>query len=99
MRVLLVCAMGMSTSILMKKMQKYWSEGDEDNQIAAVAVAEAEEASQDYDVILVGPQMSYRIEEIKQMTGKPVASIPPADYGLANCKNIDALAKKTARLA
>lgn len=99
MRVLLVCAMGMSTSILMKKMQKYWAEAGEDNEITAVAVAEAEETAKDYDVVLVGPQMSYRIEEIRQATGKPVAAIPPADYGLGNCKNVDALAKKTAGVA
>lgn len=99
MRVLLVCAMGMSTSILMKKMEAYWANKGEDNEIAAVGVNEIEDVSADYDVILVGPQMSYRMDEVASTTGKPCASIPPADYGLANCANIDALAKRASGIA
>ena len=99
MRVLVVCAMGVSTSILMKKMEAYWAEKGEDNQIAAVGVTEVEDACADYDVILVGPQMSYRKDEVAQSTGKPCAAIPPTDYGLANCAAVDALAKKTCGLA
>lgn len=99
MRVLLVCAMGMSTSILMKKMEAYWAERGEDNEIAAVGVSEVEDVCADYDVVLVGPQMSYRKDEVASTTGKPCAAIPPVDYGLANCESIDALAKKTCGLA
>ena len=95
MRVLLVCAMGMSTSILMKKMQAYWAERGEDSEIAAVGVSEVEDVCSEYDVILVGPQMSYRKDEVASESGKPCAAIPPTDYGLANCANIDALAKRT----
>lgn len=98
MRVLLVCAMGMSTSILMKKMEAYWAEKGEGNEISAVGVSEVEDVCGDYDVILVGPQMSYRKDEVASTTGKPCAAIPPTDYGLANCANIDALARKTCGL-
>lgn len=98
MRVLLVCAMGMSTSILMKKMEAYWNDNGEANQIDAVSITEAEEVGNDYDVVLVGPQLSYRKDEVASLVNKPVASIPPADYGLSNCKNIDALAHKTCGL-
>ena len=31
MKILLVCAGGMSTGLLMKKMEKYWEERGEDN--------------------------------------------------------------------
>ena len=36
MKILLVCAGGMSTGLLMKKMEKYWEERGEDNSINAV---------------------------------------------------------------
>lgn len=99
MRVLLVCAMGMSTSVLMKKMQEYWKEEGENNEIAAVSVTEVEDVCNDYDVILIGPQISYRLDEVARKTGKPCATIPPSDYGLAKCSAIDELAKRTCGLA
>lgn len=40
MKILLVCAGGMSTSILMKKMEKYWKENGEALNIKAVGLSE-----------------------------------------------------------
>lgn len=40
MKILLVCAGGMSTGLLMKKMEKYWEEKGEDNSINAVGLSE-----------------------------------------------------------
>lgn len=98
MKVLFVCAMGMSTSILMKKMQAYWQEQGVENEIAAVGIDEVEVAAADADAVLVGPQLAYRKDEVASLTGKPVAAIPPSDYGLGNCANIDALAHEIAGL-
>ncbi|MGC4439777.1 PTS sugar transporter subunit IIB, partial [Streptococcus suis] len=40
MKILLVCAGGMSTSILMKKMEKYWNDQGQDLTIKAVGMSE-----------------------------------------------------------
>jgi PTS system cellobiose-specific IIB component len=94
MRILLVCAGGMSTSILMKKMDNYWKEAGEELNIKAVGLGEYQDVYQSYDIVMVGPQVSYRLKEIKENTGLPCAAIQSFDYAVANCPNIMKLAKK-----
>ncbi|MCI5774704.1 MAG: PTS sugar transporter subunit IIB [Erysipelotrichaceae bacterium] len=94
MKVLLVCAGGMSTGLLMKKMENYWQECNEELEINAVGLSEYEEVYRDYDIVMVGPQVSYRLNEIKETTGLPCETIPSLDYATANCSNIMKLAKK-----
>lgn len=93
MKILLVCGAGMSTSILMNKMKHYAEDNGIDLEISATSVESASEVSAAYDVILMGPQVSYRKAAVEEATGKPVAVIPPADYGMANCANVFKLAE------
>lgn len=88
MKVLLVCAMGMSTSILMKKLEKYAAEQGIDFIIAAQSVNTYKTVCHEYDCILMGPQISYQKDNIAADSGMPVAVIPPTDYGTGNCANI-----------
>lgn len=94
MKILLGCAAGMSTSILMRKMKDYWAQQGVDLTISAVGLGEIEDVYQDYDIILIGPQVSYRLKEVQEETGYPVAAIPPTDYALHNCANIMDLADR-----
>lgn len=94
MKILLVCAGGMSTGILMQKMEKYWKENGENHSINAVGLSSYGNIYQNYDVILMGPQVSFRLKDVKAETGLPVESIPPFDYAICNCENITKLAKK-----
>lgn len=94
MKILLVCAGGMSTSILMQKMSKYWKENDMELDIKAVGLLEYQDVYQEYDVVMVGPQVSYRLKEIVENTGLPTEAIPSFDYAMANCSNIMKLATK-----
>lgn len=93
MKILLVCCAGMSTGILMKKMEAYWANQGEDLKIDAVSVNEYEDVCQDYDIVLVGPQISYRLDEIRTGSGKPCAAINATDYALHNCAKIMQLAR------
>lgn len=92
MRILLVCAGGMSTSILMKKLDKYSEEKGLNMKIKAVGMSDYSDLYKDFDVILVGPQVSYRVKEIQSNTGLPVAAIPSFDYAVGNSENIFKLA-------
>lgn len=94
MKILLVCAGGMSTSILMKKMENYWREAGEELDIKAVGLSEYQDVYQNYDIVLMGPQVSYRLKEVKENTGLPCSAIQSFDYAIANCPNIMKLAKK-----
>ena len=49
MKILLVCAGGMSTSILMKKMETYWQEHGEELQIEAVGLGAYQDVFQNYE--------------------------------------------------
>lgn len=94
MNILLVCAGGMSTSILMKKLQKYSDERGMGDNIKATGLGSYEDLYKDFDVILMGPQVSYLQDEVKAATGLPVAPIPPTDYALGNSENIFKIAEK-----
>lgn len=94
MKILLVCAGGMSTSILMKKMEKYWATQNIPLEISAVGLADYLDASVGVDAVLVGPQVSYRLSEIRNNVKCPCDSIPPTDYALGNCENILKLVHK-----
>lgn len=88
MKVLLVCAAGMSTSILMKKLKKYVDEQGFELEIAATGVNHYKEECGGYDILLLGPQISYQKDNVAKGSGKPVMVIAPQDYGIANAANI-----------
>lgn len=99
MRILLVCAGGMSTSILMKKLKKYSDDkGLGLDEIMARGAADYQDVCGKFDVILLGPQVSYQKDNISRASGKPVGVIAPYDYAIGNAENIfkqvDALLKK-----
>ena len=54
MKVLLVCAGGMSTSILMKKLEKHAADKGIDFEIAAVGLSAYKDVCANYDCILMG---------------------------------------------
>ncbi|MDR1033731.1 MAG: PTS sugar transporter subunit IIB [Bifidobacteriaceae bacterium] len=94
--ILLVCSAGMSTSALVKKMQDSAAERGIDAKIWAVGGVHAENAQRDADVVMLGPQVSYLLDQMKGMVdeGKPVAVIDMLSYGRINGAKVldDALA-------
>ena len=66
MRILFVCAGGMSTGLIVKKMEKWASENGKDLVVKATGVGGYESKWQDYDCILVGPQVRFKIPEMKE---------------------------------
>ena len=87
-KVLLICAGGMSTGILMKKMEKYAEDKGIELKIDAVGMSAYEDSYKNYDDILLGPQVSYKKEEIAQVTQMPIAVIAAYDYAIGNVDNI-----------
>ncbi len=92
MKVLLVCAAGMSTSILMKKLEKYAADNGIEFSISATGWTNAKDACDGVDCVLMGPQVAYQKANVETMVGDiPVAVISPQDYGMGNCKSVFAL--------
>lgn len=97
MRILLLCAAGMSTSLLVTKMESYAkSAGYTDFTIKAEPVEDLENFVEDYDVFLLGPQIKYKeswVKEVIASSGKPCTTISPIDYGRIDGKKVFELAK------
>lgn len=95
MNILLVCAGGLSTSILMKKMMKWADENGQQVHVEAVAKGEYLQKADEFDCILLGPQISYSLNEMKTNAPIPVAAIEPLDYAMGNAEKIINLARET----
>ncbi len=97
MRILMVCAGGMSSGLLMKQMRAYLKENGIDGSVDAVAMISSQDHYSDYDVVLVAPQVGYRLAGFRETTGLPCAVIPSFDYATANCANIMRLVRELLR--
>ena len=89
-KILLACNAGMSTSLLVSNMQKYAKEIGIEVMIEAMPVLQAEKSWQDWDIILLGPQVRHVIGKFKETVQDqiPVLVIDMRDYGLMNGKNV-----------
>ncbi len=65
-KVMLVCAAGMSTSLLVSKMQKAAKAQGEDVDIFATAASDADNKleSEQPDILMLGPQVSYMLSQL-----------------------------------
>lgn len=84
--IMLACAMGMSTSLLVKKMQEAAKQQGKDYKIWATDVDSVEDEEERYDIVMLGPQVSWRLDEVKEAVdgAAPVTVIDKQDYGSCN---------------
>lgn len=85
--IMLVCAAGMSTSLMVTKMQKAAEDRGLAANIFAVPVPESKNylTSHQVDVVLLGPQVRYLLNDFKEQlaeSGTPIDVIPMTDYGM-----------------
>ena len=91
MNILLCCSAGMSTSLLVTKMEDSAKKQGVDCKIWAVGSAEVNNEMDKADVILLGPQVRYllsKLQEAGKEKGIPVATINPMFYGLCNGEEV-----------
>lgn len=83
----LFCNAGMSTSILVRKMQEAARQKGKDADIRAYSFSEISDNLDGVDVVLLGPQIAFEKDKAKELCkprGIPCEVINTADYGLAN---------------
>ena len=82
--IMLVCAAGMSTSMLVRKMIDAAEQTKANVKIFAASAADAKDklAAEHPDVLLLGPQVRYLEGDFKAALSIPVAVINMSDYGL-----------------
>lgn len=87
MNILLVCSAGMSTSLLVTKMQKAAQEKGIDANIWAISTDSLDRNLPKADVILMGPQIRFQLNALREKASKygvPVDVIDSVDYGMCN---------------
>ena len=91
--IMLVCSAGMSTSLLVTKMQAASKAREMDTEIFAVSAAEADRniENKNIDVMLLGPQVRFMKGQFeKKLAGKniPLDIINMQDYSKMNGENV-----------
>ena len=84
--ILLVCNAGMSTSLLIEKIEKAGAEQAIEATVDARPVDDLKNHLADKDVVLLGPQVRFKEKQVKEMVeGKiPVSIIDMSAYGTLN---------------
>ncbi|WP_028044826.1 PTS sugar transporter subunit IIB [Candidatus Stoquefichus massiliensis] len=89
-KILLACNLGMSTSLLVRNMEKYAQQIGVEVQIAAEPIAVAEKTWKEWDIIMLGPQVRHVFNRLKDATGGeiPIVIIDMRDYGMMNGEKV-----------
>lgn len=85
-KILLVCAAGMSTSLLVNKMNEAAKKMEEEVNINALPVSEAAKVIDTVDIVLLGPQVRFQKAQIEKLANGriPVEVIDMMLYGTMN---------------
>lgn len=89
--ILLACSAGMSTSLLVTKMEEAAKEKGMEVKIWAVAQDKAPKEMENADVLLIGPQMRFmkkKFSKIAEEVGIPLDVIDPMAYGRVDGKAV-----------
>jgi PTS system, lactose/cellobiose specific IIB subunit len=84
-KALIICAAGMSSSLMAKKTTEFFKSKGDDIEVDAISATEGGKAiaAAEFDFYLISPQtkMYYKqFEEAAAKVGKPIAQIPPQAY-------------------
>lgn len=95
-RIMLACAAGMSTSILVQRMEDAAKAQGKDYKIWAADQTSVEAELGNFDVLLLGPQVRHILKKIKGIVGDaaPVEVIEPRAYGMGDGAAVIAQAEK-----
>lgn len=90
-KIRLFCAAGMSTSLIVQKMQAAAVEKGLEIDVKAYPESDLDRHLDGTDVALLGPQVGYKLKHAKSVCeakGVPIDIIPMVDYGMMNGANI-----------
>lgn len=91
MNILLCCAGGMSTSLLVEKMKEAAKNMSVECNIWAIGEADINNHIDKADIVLIGPQLRYKLKVIREIAkDKDIAveTISPIHYGMIDGKGV-----------
>ena len=87
-KIVLACAAGMSTSMLVVNMRKAAEEQGFACDIHAYPIQDVKDKGADADIVLLGPQVRFQLGKVQGMVSCPVEAIDAAAYGMMNGKAV-----------
>ena len=98
MRIMLACCAGMSTSLVVSKMEEAAKAQGKDYKIWAVEQGQIEEELGNFDVLLLVPQVRHIMRKVQRIVGDkaPIEVIDPVAYGTCNGAKVLEQAEKLA---
>lgn len=87
-KIILVCAGGMSSSLLAKRIEEAALREGYDVSVNAFSSSLVESVAADADIVLMGPQIRYEMDKITKMVSCPVVAIDMMAYGMMDGKKV-----------
>ena len=87
-KILLVCNAGISTSMLVQRMEKAATEKGIEAEIIALPITDALSKMDDWDVVMLGPQVRHELKGLRTKTETPIEVIEMRDYGMMNGEKV-----------
>lgn len=87
-KIVLLCAAGMSTSLLVKKMKDYAATVNYECSIEAFPVSPIAQEAKEADIILLGPQVKFQLNKVKEQVSCLVEPIDMLAYGMMDGKKV-----------
>lgn len=89
MNIVMLCNLGMSTGILVKKLEEEARNRGIEASVHAYPMVELNDHLEGADAILLGPQIRFALDDVKKQAGDiPVMAIAPQDFGMMNAVNV-----------
>lgn len=92
-KIMILCATGMSSGLLLKKMNQY-SESHGLNWTIQAETVFVYDSRQRVDAVLIAPQVGYKLQEVRRQSGVPCAVLDAFDYATGNCSHIAGLVRQ-----
>lgn len=87
--IVLLCNMGMSTSLMVNKMRAAAKDSGYECEINAYALQKANEIIPTADILLVGPQIAFELDRLqREYPDKQIEAIEMMDYGRMDGKKV-----------
>ncbi len=81
-KIVLFCSQGMSTSMIVKKMEEAAKSKNLEYNIQAYALSEVETVAPQADFVLLGPQIRFQLDRVKNYCKCDIEVIDSRQYGL-----------------
>ena len=93
-KIVLFCAAGMSTSLLVNKMKAAAADQGYEVDIAAYPISDIPTKGPEADIVLLGPQVRFKLAETQKTLSCPVEAIDMRAYGMMDGAKVIARVKE-----